>query len=219
MSKGTIISAFASFAVGVSVGWFVSSRLLKHRYEQKAEEEIAKVREFYVDKEEKVKTAVKAKEAKTEYKGEPEATDAPDPKAQSSFDMSNYKETVASNAKRNYSGYFAKDQKIITIVDDPKERSGPYMISPDDFGERADDDYDCETYYFYKDGTVADADNNLIDNYSEIVGTECLNNFGYYPEEPYSVFVRNDKLKLDVEIINLPDKTWADVVEQNPYLA
>ena len=55
MSKGTIISAFASFAVGVSVGWFVSSRLLKHRYEQKAEEEIAKVREFYVKKEKRCK--------------------------------------------------------------------------------------------------------------------------------------------------------------------
>lgn len=217
MSKGTIISAFASFAVGVSVGWFVSSRLLKHRYEQKAEEEIAKVREFYVDKEKKVETAKKAKEAKADYKGE--STDTPDPKVSSSFDMSNYKETVASNVKKNYSEYFAKDQKITTIEDDPKERSGPYMISPDDFGERADDDYDCETYYFYKDGTVADADNNIIDNYTKIVGTECLNNFGYYPEEPYSVFVRNDKLKLDVEIINLPDKTWADVVEQNPYLA
>ena len=42
-------------------------------------------------------------------------------------------------------------------------------------------------------------DNNVISSYIGLIGPKALNSFGQYQED--TVFVRNDKLKTDFEII------------------
>ena len=48
----------------------------------------------------------------------------------------------------------------------------------------------------------------------EIVGKESLNHFGEYEDD--SVFVRNDRLKRDYEIL-LDQRNYSDVVKTMPH--
>ena len=73
----------------------------------------------------------------------------------------------------------------------------PYVISPDEYGET--DDYDLYSYTYYADKVLADENNEPIEDVDQRIGLESLNHFGEYGDD--SVYVRNDKLKADYEIL------------------
>ena len=79
-------------------------------------------------------------------------------------------------------------------TDDMKK---PYVISPDEYGEM--DDYDLYSYTYYADKVLADENNDRIEDVDQRIGLESLNHFGEYGDD--SVYVRNDKLKADYEIL------------------
>ena len=73
----------------------------------------------------------------------------------------------------------------------------PYVISPDEYGET--DDYDLYSYTYYADKVLADEYNEPIEDVDSIIGLESLNHFGEYGDD--SVYIRNDELKADYEIL------------------
>lgn len=82
------------------------------------------------------------------------------------------------------------------IPDD--EASGkPYTIQPEQFGE--EDEYDAITLTYYKDGILADDNDALVENIDFVVGAELLDEFD--DDSDGSMFVRNDTLKCDYEIL------------------
>lgn len=82
----------------------------------------------------------------------------------------------------------------------------PYVISPEEFGEL---DYEKISLTYYADDVLADEFDGLVENVDSIVGLESLNTFGEYEDD--SVFVRNDKLRCDYEILK-DLRRWEDVV-------
>ena len=84
----------------------------------------------------------------------------------------------------------------------------PYVISPDEFGEMEDEDYDKVSFTYYADGVLADEYDEIVENIDEIIGEESLTHFGEYEDD--SVFVRNDKLKCDYEIL-LDQRNYSDI--------
>lgn len=90
------------------------------------------------------------------------------------------------------------------------------MISPDAFGDQ--DGYDEISLTYYADGTVADDSDRAMseDEIEETIGKDSLTHFGEYEDD--SVFVRNDRLKADYEILMDP-RPYADVLREKPYLA
>lgn len=88
-------------------------------------------------------------------------------------------------------------------IPDEKEEEGddemiePYVIIPEEFDENG---YETVTLYYYADGVVATSDTNkVVDNVDELIGEDSLTHFGEYEED--SVFVRNDNLEIDFEIL------------------
>ena len=77
------------------------------------------------------------------------------------------------------------------------EKDKPYVISPDDFDEM--DDYETETLMYYEDDVLTDDGGNIITDVEKLIGKDSLSHFGEYEDD--SVFVRNDKLKTDYEIL------------------
>ena len=73
----------------------------------------------------------------------------------------------------------------------------PYVISPDEYGEM--DDYDLYSYTYYADKVLTDENNEPIEDVDQRIGLESLNHFGEYGDD--SVYVRNDELKADYEIL------------------
>lgn len=84
---------------------------------------------------------------------------------------------------------------ISEMVIDPIER--PYVITPEDFGIYSD--YKTATLFYHPDKILDDVDDNIINNVDDIVGEESLTHFGEYEDD--SVYVRNDRLKTDYEIL------------------
>ena len=90
--------------------------------------------------------------------------------------------------------------------------SKPTVISPDEFGEI--DEYEQISLTYYIDGSLADDNDELIEDVDGTIDFESLNHFGEYEDD--SVFVRNDRLKCDYEIL-LDQRNYSDVVNIYPH--
>ena len=86
----------------------------------------------------------------------------------------------------------------------------PYVIPPDEFG--AYDNYEQISLTYYADRVLADNMDELVEDVDETVGIESLSHFGDYEDD--SVFVRNDRLKADFEIL-LDERNFSDVIRKN----
>lgn len=160
-----------AFILGAAVGSVASWKLLKTKYEIIAQEEIDSVKEIFAM-----------------HKGNKDV-DAQDNEEFTDADK-NELDRVLENEK--YSTYSKKEKG-----DDDVEK--PYVISPEEFGEL--DGYSTISLNYYADKVLADDDHNVIsgDELAETVGTEFPSHFGEYEDD--SVFVRNDRLRTDYEIL------------------
>lgn len=102
-------------------------------------------------------------------------------------------------------------EKAETIAN-PKK---PYVVPPDEYGTF--DNFETISLTFYADHILADDDDRQIsqDEIEHTVGSDSLTHFGEYEED--SVFVRNEELKCDYEIL-LSQKEYSEVLKEKPYL-
>lgn len=89
----------------------------------------------------------------------------------------------------------------------------PHIITPEEFGEK--EDYDTISLTLYSDGVVADDADKPIDDIDDVIGKGSLDHFGEYEDD--SIFVRNDKLKCDYEVL-IDEREYAQILEEKPYL-
>ena len=88
----------------------------------------------------------------------------------------------------------------------------PYVIAPEEFGEI--DDYGTCSLTYYADEVLADELDEMVENIDDAVGIESLSHFGEYEDD--SVFVRNDRLMCDYEIL-LDTRRYTDILKAKPY--
>lgn len=86
---------------------------------------------------------------------------------------------------------------------------GPYVITPQDFGEK--DGYKILSFTVYSDGVVTDDQNELLEDVEGTVGIDSLNHFGEY--EADTVFVRNDAFKTDYELLR-DNRTYEESLDE-----
>lgn len=187
--KNTLI-----FVMGAAVGSAVTWKLIKTKYEQIAQEEIDSVKERYSKKE-----PVKPKKEKVA---------APDEAPTIAKDN----QEVARYAKQlhdlGYTDYTTKsDKSENTSVSGYR----PYVITPESFGEF--DDYRTESLYYYTDGVLADVDDDIFEDIDEHIGSDFASYFGEHEQD--SVHIRNDKLKIDYEIL-LSQRAYSEVTANSP---
>ena len=65
------------------------------------------------------------------------------------------------------------------------------------------------TLLYYKDHVLTDEDNNIIEDIDDVIGFDSLTRFGEFEDD--TVYVRNDKYRVDYEVINDPERTFSDV--------
>lgn len=193
MNKSII--GVVSFIFGAAVGSFITQELVKKKYEHIAQEEIESVKELY-----------RARESVRDIQqGIIDGWNNPNKVLKEKI------QSICDKAMNDYKKIL-KDQKYSNDTkNDNSERSSsmkPYVISPDEFGEMEDEDYDKVSFTYYADGVLADEYDEVVENVDEIVGEESLTHFGEYEDD--SVFVRNDKLKCDYEIL-LDQRNYSDI--------
>ena len=168
------------FAAGATIGSAVSWQLAKNKYKQIADEEIQSVKDAFSKKENDVNT--KLSTANAMLKKNMINSDL------NSTHKDAYKDILTTN-KYLYSENTNAKKEV--------PETGPYVISPDEFGEL--DDYETISLTYYSDKVLADDMDQVIDDYMVCVGNDFMNHFGEYEDD--SVFIRNDVRKCDYEIL------------------
>ena len=171
------VTTVMAFAVGAAAGVAATWKFFEEKYARIAQEEIDSVKEVFSKR--------NRKEVQPE-KTEPvvEAT------------IENPKELIAMNKKASaiidYSGYSSSQ-------DEKSEEPKPYVIPPEAFGELEEEGYTNVSLTFCSDQVVIDDSNDILEDVNDVIGFESLSHFGEYEDD--AVYVRNDKLHCDYEIL------------------
>ena len=192
MNKDLIVKGLI-FVAGAAIGSVVTWKMVKTKYEQIAQEEIESVREAF---------GRSIDEDDTEESTEDESgIKGVDP------DSPSVAEEIRGIVKKlGYVTELPEEENPTETTGEKEENkeeeeeedmdSKPYVISPDEFG---DCEYITVSLSYYLDGIVTNEQGKIVTNTDELIGEDFADHFGEYEED--SVFVRNDRLGMDFEIL------------------
>ena len=187
---------FMTFVLGVAVGSVVTWRYVEKKYEQIAQDEIDSVKEVFSRR----------------FEAETENTEVRI-KADNAKEKPNVIEYAARLREQGYTNYSdMADEKPEEVKEESMSIDKPYVIAPEEFGDL--DDYETISLTYYADQILADDNDEIVDDIEDVVGLDSLNSFGEYEDD--SVFVRNDRLKCDYEIL-LDQRKYSSVIRRKPH--
>lgn len=193
MSK---IKGLLIFAAGAVAGTVAGIGISKRHFEAIAAQEINEVRDYYR------KANKELEEQKEEQKEEQENTK---------------KEEVVEETIEEYNniikyGNYVTTEEIDDEEDDYSDDE-PYIIDPSEFGNNGN--YATQTCTYFADGVLVDDVDEVIEDPEKLVGNLHVDIFRDF--DATSVYVRNDWMKMDFEILK-DDWFWSDLdnVPSNP---
>lgn len=188
MSKFTGIAAFI---VGAAIGSVVTWYFLKDKYEKITQEEIDSVKEVFSKRYSEKDKKTEEPQSVSEKSDENDVSDKPEVESQNVSEDSDDEDDELDNV--DYSKLYS-----CIINHSPEIKfDKPFVIPPSEFG--MEDDYDEISLTYYADKILADENDEIVEDVEGLVGFESLSHFGEYEDD--SVFVRNDRLKCDIEIL------------------
>ena len=188
MSK---IKGLLIFAAGAVAGTVAGIGISKRHFEAIAAQEINEVRDYYR----------KANKELEEQKEEQENTK---------------KEEVVEETIEEYNNIIKHGNYMTTEeIDEEDDYSDdePYIIDPSEFGNNGN--YATQTCTYFADGVLVDDVDEVIEDPEKLVGNLHVDIFRDF--DATSVYVRNDWMKMDFEILK-DDWFWSDLdnVPSNP---
>ena len=173
MRMNSTLSKVLIFTAGAAIGSVVTWKLVERKCEQRTKREVDEVRAYYDDK---YNEQAKHEEAVEEL-------EEPDEREE-------YEEFVRNMGYATHS-----DDKIYEKEDDD-DMAKPYVIPPEEYDENG---YETMSFRYYADGILVDETGTIVDDLDGTVGADFATHFGEYEDD--SVFVRNDEMKVDFEIL------------------
>lgn len=189
---------FMMFVVGAAIGSIVTWRYIDKKYEQIAQEEIDSVKEVFAKREQ----------------DSAENDDVIREKAFNAKEKPNIVEYTTKLQEQGYTNYadIEPETNKEEVDEESMDIGTPYVIPPEEFGDF--DDYEKIGLTYYADQVLTDDDDELVEDIEDTVGFDSLTHFGEYEDD--SVFVRNDRLKCDYEIL-LDQRKYSDVINRKPH--
>lgn len=220
----------AGIAIGGFVAYKITEKRLSAQFDQELTEQIAAAKAYRtrIAKEGEFETpegAVNALipdqvvDAVRSYQGraKPIAYDKPetiDPRPPVDVVVENVKVTqnvtvVAKDDPRDWD-YNAE------IADRQVNPEIPYTISFDEFNENNVNHEQTTMTYYAMDDTLADSQDKPVDNTDYVIGDDNLNRFGHGSGDPNVVYVRNEKIDMDFEIVRSNGSYQKEVIGIDP---
>lgn len=184
-----LLTSAVIFTVGAVIGSAVTYKLLETKYKRIAQEEIDSVKEVFFG-------------MHSESINQKETEDEQPKVANEKPNIKDYTTVVKDSGYINYSDSNNVKKEEINV------KGAPRVIPPDEFGE---EDYAVVSLSYYADGVLADDWDKVIKDVANTVGEDFMNHFGEYEDD--SVFVRNDDLETDYEILR-DTRNFSDVVNK-----
>lgn len=198
MSK---IKGLLIFAAGAVAGTVAGIGISKRHFEAIAAQEINEVRDYYrkANKELADQLVDKTSDIKEEQAEEPA------------------EKSIEEETKKEYDniikyGNYVTTEEIDDEEDDYSDDE-PYIIDPSEFGNNGN--YATQTCTYFADGVLVDDVDEVIEDPEKLVGNLHVDIFRDF--DATSVYVRNDWMKMDFEILK-DDWFWSDLdnVPSNP---
>lgn len=213
------IGLLIGLVIGGAAGVFFTEKRLRTKYERMAEEEIDQMREHF-------RARLVAKETKPELSELGRRIDGLGYRSSSEIDVSEDVEAENRNIRRppvpgvqdppqpETRNIFSEQAEHEDTWDMEAEKAArkpkvPYIIHVD---ERHEAGYSETTLtYYVGDDVLCDEKDKIIEDQELVVGLENLDKFGHGSEDPSIVYVRNDDLAIEVEVIK-SERTYAEDV-------
>ena len=194
LTTKNIIMFIAGAVVGASTGIYVYKKVTDEANEERIQEELKSLKEFEA-----------RRRAKDRYEEDAEGS-------------SDYIEECASTDE-NEDEEYCVEQKYSDIRYNTCFQEGrddiskePYIIPVDEFFD-GNQTFDKVTLNYYeKDGALVDSDEELIHDVANTIGEDTLERFGDLSDDDDVVYVRNEKLSIDYEIIRVYNSYAQDVL-------
>lgn len=225
--KLLLLVAALSSGGGAAIAYFIAKRKLKAHYEEVAEAEIALARKRYSDRaaivlDEKPETPGEL--VRNVVQAEREGAVA---QLKTVIEHHNYAQPSADEvdqANRRLEGVTGQEVEVepevaevpaesVSIFTDPADpwdyddemakrtEEAPYIIHRDEYNGN-ETEYNQTTLTFYdEDGVLTDERDVPIDDIDGTVGEDNMDRFGYGSLDQNIVYIRNDRLELDAEVI------------------
>lgn len=216
MSKLKGIVLFLSgTAIGYAAGYFLTKRHYENLYRTEIELTKAELREHYLGKTEPKDTEKTPDEEKTS--GTAKTENNP---------LLKYAADLAKRERYNYGDPSAvgtddveEDEPYVAPGEDYKpigdiNAPAPYIIHPDVYGQ--EDDYTTAELLCFADDVIVDDTDLPIENRNMHIPRDLINHFGEFDAD--TVYVRNEQLKIDYEILRSERSYYGDYIEDKPYL-
>lgn len=181
------------FTAGATIGSLVTLKIVKTRYDRIVQEEIDSFKESYTE-------YMVGGQEQDVYADENEEEDPLEPQQINWDELEDLDEEEVDDDMQEYA-------RLIVQYTNDDEKGGaknmanePKVISPYDFGEL--DGYSQIELTYYADGILEDDEYNIVTDGDELIGPDALDTFGDYEED--AVFVRNDRLRTDFQILKDP---------------
>lgn len=198
--------------LGAAIGYAVANKTLKTKYERLAEEEIAEAKAFYsrLNKNATPEQAVaslapelmldKAVTALKQYQGEAEEQAEDDESVETTTEVN-----VFDEHESNY---------VFDLEEEIKRRSPdkPYVISEEEWGDGQEDYQQVTLTYYAGDATLADEKEEHIPDSNAVIGIGTLDRFGHGCADANTVFVRNEKMGIQFEVVRSDGKYAHEVL-------
>lgn len=187
------------FAVGAAIGSAVTWKVLTTKYEQRIQEEIETVKEAFIAMN---NTCDSSDEDTSEEEEEEDAS--------SEYHQVNWEELEDLDEELDeyaeltnlYSSEKGGAEKV--------EVKKPYVIEPIEYDENG---FRTMELTYYADGILEDEDREIVTDVDELLGEGSLDTFGQYEDD--SVFVRNETLRIDFQILRDP-RTYEEATGNTP---
>lgn len=202
-----------AFMLGAGLGSLLTWKIIEKKYKQLAEDEINSVRQYY-----KSRLAVLADDIQP-------SNDKPADKVKMS--RNDFIAKTTDEEVEKYTGLLKDsgytNEEIENLLNDPdvslehngdnyeiflephRDKVQPYVIAPEEYGDR--EDFDTKSWTYYSDFVLVDEEGEIVVDPESIIG-DALAHFGDYEDD--SVYVRNEETECDYEILK-HEKTFSEV--------
>ena len=192
-----VAGAGIGVAVGFGVGYFVMGKRLETKYEKLAKEEIAEMREHYTKK----MVAAQSK---------PPANVIVEERQYDEKELQAIEETNRRFPPEKETPMVEETPQVSNIFEDPwdyaveikkRQHDVPYIIHYDEFQQNEPENEQVTYTYYELDDVLADIRDTEIDDMDAVIGLGNLGRWGHGSNDENIVYVRNEYLSLDVEIV------------------
>lgn len=210
------IGAGLGVALGFAAGFYIAEKRLKTKYEKLANEEISSMREHYIKKAVAAQPKPPVEQVYERVENENGFTEAEQmaiDEANAKFPAEEEEETIVVQETKEVNVFESHKEWNYQYELSHRQKDVPYIIHIDEFQENLPE-HDQTTYTYYEiDDVMADTRDTTIegDRVDEIVGLGNIGRWGHGSKDPNVVYVRNEEMMLDIEVVRDPG-SYADTV-------